>query len=56
LTTAEKTRWKAFVTGSAANLFNLQQYGIAVAIEVNGMDLLHMPTFFTLVPQPIAAA
>jgi hypothetical protein len=56
LPTTEKTRRETFVTGGTANLFNLQQYGIAVAIEVNGMDLLHMPTFFTFVPQPVAAA
>lgn len=46
----------ANVTGGFADLGDLQQDCVPIAIEVNGVDLLHVTALLTFSPQLIAAA
>ena len=44
------------MTGRAAHLLDEQDDRVAVAVEPDGLDLLHVPGRAALVPQALAAA
>lgn len=47
---------KSFVTGCAADLINFDQQRVAIAIEIDGVQLLNVAAFFALSPELFAAA
>ena len=44
------------MAGRAADLFDEQHHGVTVAIQPDGLDLLHVPRGAALMPQAVAAA
>src|SRR5450631_4769358 len=52
--TAVETALASGMTGDAAQLFNLQQDHITIAIETYLFHLLDMPGYFAFVPQLLA--
>ena len=48
------TGWTG-MAGRTANLFDLQDHGIRVAVEPDGLDLLHHAGAFALMPEVLAA-
>ncbi len=53
---AEKAGGISLVAGGPADLFDLQQDCIRVAVDVNRLHPLHMAAFFSLFPELLAAA
>jgi len=53
---AEKTALIAFMASRAADLLDAKQDGVAVAIEMNTVDELHVSAFLALPPQFFTAS
>src|SRR5581483_5653563 len=53
---AEEAAFVAFMAGGAADLVDLEQDGVGVAVDVDLLDDLHIAALFTLAPELAAAA
>src|SRR6478609_763514 len=53
---AEEARRIALVAGRPADLLDLQQHGVRIAVEVDAADLLDVAALLALAPQAAAAA
>lgn len=47
---------KSFVTGCATDLIHFDQQRVAIAVKIDGMQLLNVAAFFALSPELLAAA